>query len=316
MHGMNNLRGIDLNLLVVLDALLVERHVSRTALRLNMSQPAVSHALARLRALLDDPLFTRQGGRLAPTIRAMELSKPLAEALAQIRTVLGPDSFEPGRARHIFRLAMSDYGAEIVLPNLLHTLRRSAPNVVLAVTQRSREGMISGMMDGDIDLALGVFPQLPEQILSELLLNDHYACLIDRASLPLSAQSIDLDTYLARPHAQVAVDGEASTEVDEAIHAAGYARHVALILPHWSVAPRIIAGTDLILTVARTSLNSALQDNRLAILPPPIPLPAIPFSQISLKRRGSDQALRWLREMIVASAAHGADLAAPPSASR
>jgi DNA-binding transcriptional LysR family regulator len=303
MHAMNNLRGIDLNLLVVLDALLVERHVSRTALRLNMSQPAVSHALARLRSLLEDPLFTRQGGGLVPTIRAMELSKPLAEALSQIRTVLGPAGFEPGRARHIFRLAMSDYGSEIVLPNLLRELRRTAPDIDLAVTQLSREGMIAGIIDGDIDLGLGVFPLLPEQILPELLLNDEYACLVDRATLPPSAQSIDRDSYLARPHALVAVHGEASTEIDEAIHAAGYARRVALIMPHWSVAPKIITGTDLVLTVARTSLKCSLQDKRLVVLPPPIPLPAIPFSQISHKRRRSDPALRWLREMIVTSMA-------------
>jgi DNA-binding transcriptional LysR family regulator len=302
MHAMNNLRGIDLNLLVVLDALLVERHVSRTALRLNMSQPAVSHALARLRVLLDDPLLTRQGGGLAPTIRAMELSKPLAEALAQIRTVLGPDGFEPGRTRHTFRLAMSDYGAEIVLPRLLRELRRSAPNIDLAVTQLSREGMIAAVMDGDIDLGLGVFPPLPEQILSELLLDDDYACLVDRATLPPSAQWLDLESYLARPHALVAVHGVASTEIDEAIHAAGYARRVALIIPHWSVAPKTIAGTDLVLTVARTSLKSSLQDDRLVVIAPPIPLPAIPFSQISHKRRRSDPALRWLRNMIVASA--------------
>ncbi|MBB4409329.1 LysR family transcriptional regulator [Agrobacterium radiobacter] len=90
MHSMNNLRGVDLNLLVVLDALLSERHVSRAALRLNMSQPAVSHALARLRVLLEDPLFTRHSGGLSPTIRALELSQPVKEALAQIRAGLGP----------------------------------------------------------------------------------------------------------------------------------------------------------------------------------------------------------------------------------
>ncbi|MEO3998037.1 LysR substrate-binding domain-containing protein [Mesorhizobium sp. CAU 1732] len=301
MHDMNNLRGIDLNLLVILNALLVERHVSRTALRLNMSQPAVSHALARLRALLDDPLFTRQGGGLVPTIRAMELSRPLDEALSQIRTVLGPDSFEPGRTRHSFRLAMSDYGAEIVLPKLMHELRRSAPDIDLTVTQLSREGMIASVMDGDIDLALGVFPSRPEQILCELLFVDDYACLVDRATLAPSAQSIDLDNYLARPHALVAVHGEAATEIDEAIHAAGYARHVALIMPHWSVAPKTIPGTDLVLTVARSSLKSSLDDGRLIVVPPPIQLPTIPFSQISHNRRRSDPALRWLREMIVAS---------------
>lgn len=302
MHRMHNLRGIDLNLLVVLDALLVERHVSRSALRLNMSQPAVSHALARLRALLDDPLFIRQGGGLAPTVRALELSEPLTEALTQIRTVLGPDRFEPGRTRHRFRLAMSDYGAEIVLPKLLQELRRSATGVDLAITQLSREGMIAGVVDGSIDLGLGVFPQLPEQIHSDLLLKDEYVCLVDRVTLPPSAQSINLETYLARPHALVAVHGEASTEIDAAIHAAGYSRRVALVLPHWSIAPKIIAGTDLVLTVARTSLKSASTDECLAMLPSPIALPTISFSQISHKRRLRDPALRWLRDMIVQSA--------------
>lgn len=301
MHLMNNLRNIDLNLLVVLDALLVERHVSRTALRLNMSQPAVSHALARLRALLDDPLLVRRGGGLAPTLRALELSKPLAEALAQIRTVLGPDGFEPGRTRHAFRLAMSDYGAEILLPTLMRDMARSAPGVDLSVTQLSREGMVAGVIDGDIDLGLGVFPQLPDLVHSEPLFTDDYACLVDRTTLPSDSRMMDLKTYLARPHALVAVHGEASTEIDEAFHAAGHARRVALVIPHWSVAPKLIAGTDLVLTVARNSLRSVSRDRRLAVLPPPIPLPSIGFSQISHRRRQSDPALRWLREMIVRS---------------
>lgn len=112
MHPMNNLRAIDLNLLVVLDALLAERHLSRAAERLNMSQPAVSHALARLRHLLGDPLFHRRRREMVPTLRALELTAPLAEALAQIRTVLAPDGFDPIQ-RHVFRLAMSDYGAAL-----------------------------------------------------------------------------------------------------------------------------------------------------------------------------------------------------------
>lgn len=304
MHRMNNLRDIDLNLLVVLHALLIERHVSRTAIRLNMSQPAVSHALARLRARLDDPLFTRHGGTLVPTLRAMELSRPLADALAQIQSVLRPDGFEPDCTRHTFRLAMSDYGAGIVLPNLVTGLRHSAPNIDIVVTQLSREGMVASVMEGDVDLALGVFPLLPEQILPELLHRDTYACLIDRASLAPLAETIDLELYLARPHALVAVHGEASTEVDEAIHAAGHTRRVAVVLPHWGVAPKAIRGTDLILTVAAGSLTSIRDDDGLLVLPPPIRFPTIPFSQISHRRRRSDPALRWLRAFVVASAQH------------
>ncbi len=298
MHSMNNLRGVDLNLLVVLDALLSERHVSRAALRLNMSQPAVSHALARLRSLLGDPLFTRHGGGLSPTVRALELSQPLTEALAQVRAVLGPDGFDPAQSRHIFRLAMSDYGANIILPDLMRLMRQSAPGVDLSITQLSREGMIAGVVDGDVDLGLGVFPHLPAQIYPELLLSDRYVCLVDRASLPPPARQIDLEGYLARPHALVAVHGEASTEIDEAIHAAGLTRRVVLVLPHWSVAPKTIIGTDLILTVAARSLEALRRDKRLAIVPSPIDIPVIPFTQISHKRRRADPALRWLRRVV------------------
>lgn len=298
MHSMNNLRSVDLNLLVVLDALLSERHVSRAALRLNMSQPAVSHALARLRVLLEDPLFTRHGGGLSPTVRALELLRPLTEALAQIRAVLGPDGFDPAQSRHVFRLAMSDYGANIILPELMRLMRRSAPCIDLSITQLSREGMIAGVVDGDVDLGLGVFPHLPAQIYPELLFSDQYVCLVDRASLTPSVKRINLENYLARPHVLVAVHGEASTEIDETIHTAGFSRRVALVLPHWSVAPNTIIGTDLVLTVAAKSLESLRRHKRLVILPSPIEFPAIPFTQISHKRRQADPALRWLRNAV------------------
>merc|ERR1711965_1205160 len=110
MQQMNNLRGIDLNLLVVLDALLAERHVSRAAARLNMSQPAVSHALARLRVLFDDPLLIRRGGQLVASARALEIAPVLEEALRQMRVVFGPSGFDPAKEKRTFRLTMSDYG--------------------------------------------------------------------------------------------------------------------------------------------------------------------------------------------------------------
>ena len=160
---MNNLGGIDLNLLVVLDALLAERHVSRAALRLNKSQPAVSHALARLRTLFDDPLLVRHGGQLELTVRALEIAPQLAGALAHMRQLMGSQPFDPRRERRAFRLAMSDYAALVLLPRLMAVLRRQAPYVDLIVSQASREVMMSQVVDGEIDLALGVFPTLAEE---------------------------------------------------------------------------------------------------------------------------------------------------------
>lgn len=158
MQLMNDLRRIDLNLLVILDALLSEQHVTRAAERLHLSQPAVSHALARLRDLLGDALLVRQGSSLVPTARALELAMPLAEALAQVQALLEPNRFDPASAKRTFRVAMSDYSAAIFLPGLVRTLRREAPGIDLQIIQASREGMLDGVLNGDIDLAAGVFP--------------------------------------------------------------------------------------------------------------------------------------------------------------
>jgi len=291
MQRMNNLRAIDLNLLVVLDALLAERHLSRAAERLNMSQPAVSHALSRLRLLLDDPLFYRRSREMEPTLRALELTTPLAEALAQIRTVLSPDGFDP-TAHHVFRLAMSDYGAALLLPALMRILRKEAPSIDLVVTQKSREAMIAAVADGEIDMAFGVFSDLPPRCEAEMLFEDEYVCLLDPSAQPQPYEGMTDARYWAAPHVLAAVHGEAATEIDLHLQSHRKSRHIALVLPHWSVAPSVVRGTDLILTVARRCLEDV--EPELEITAAPIALPTIPFTAIYAKRRRSDPALRWL----------------------
>lgn len=291
MRDMNSLRAIDLNLLVVLDALLAEQHLSRAAARLNMSQPAMSHALGRLRLLLRDPLFRREGGQMLPTHRALAMAGPLTEAMAQIRSVLGPVGFDP-TTQHVFRLAMSDYGTGLLLPGLMRCLRKEAPGVELVITQHSREAMIAGVTDSTLDLALGVFPTVPAQLEQELLLEDRYVCVVDPGHQPPRPEGITREVFWAAAHAHVAVQGEFATELDLALNAHGGPRRVALVLPHWGIAPQAIAGTDLILTVARRSLP--VEVHPLTVLEPPFPLPPIPFSALYARRRRADPALRWL----------------------
>ncbi|WP_010138488.1 LysR family transcriptional regulator [Oceanicola sp. S124] len=292
---MNNLRAIDLNLLVVLDALLAERHLSRAAERLNMSQPAVSHALSRLRVLLDDPLFHRRRRGMEPTLRALELAAPLAEALAQIRSVLAPGGFDPMQ-RHVFRLAMSDYGASLLLPGLVQALRAEAPGIDLVVTQQSREGMIGAVADGQIDMAFGVFPELPSRCESDLLFVDDYVCLLDPSRQPQPYDGLTEALYGAAPHVLAAVHGEAATELDRHLQAQRRARRIALVVPHWSVASQVIGGTDLVLTIARRSLGAI--GTGLEVAAPPVPVPDIPFAAIYAKRRRADPALRWLLDRV------------------
>ena len=292
MHAMNDLRRVDLNLLVILDALLSEQHVTRAAERLHLSQPAVSHALGRLRDLLGDPLLVRQGGGLVATARALELAAPLADALVQVQSVLAPNRFDPASARRTFRLAMSDYGAALLLPGLVRALREQAPGIDLAITHASREGMQEGVLSGEIDLAAGVFPDLPAELRSTPLFEEHYACLVDRDSLPADG-GLDLPTYLARPHVLLEMRGSGTPEIERALTAIRERRHVAISLPHWGIAPQLIQGTDLILTVSSQGLLN-IDSRRLLVVPPPFHIPSFGFVLAWHKRRAGDGALQWL----------------------
>ena len=292
MHRMNSLAGVDLNLLVVLEALLAERHVSRAATRLNKSQPAVSHALARLRHLLGDPLLVRRSGGLEPTARAMEIAPALAEALDRVRHLLAPADFDPATERRTFRLAMSDYGAAVILPVLLPLMRAQAPHVDLVVSQASREVMVSQIVGGEIDLAFGVFPGLDRSVRSYRLFDERFACLADAASLG-GGQAMDLAAYLERPHALVDLRADRPNEIDAALAELGHKRRICLIIPHWGVAPYLISGTDLVLTVASRILPAP--DNGLCVFTPPFEIPAFQFTQIWHKRRDGDPAHQWLR---------------------
>lgn len=293
---MNDLRRIDLNLLVILDALLSEQHVTRAAERLHLSQPAVSHALARLRDLLGDPLLVRAGSGLVPTARALELAAPLAETLAQVQSLLAPNTFDPTSARRTFRLAMSDYGAALILPGLIRTLRAEAPGIDLQISHASREGMVEGLLNGDIDLAAGVLPELPGELRSTPLFEERYVCLLDRESLPAGGV-LDLPTYLSRPHVLLEMRGSGTPEIERTLTALRERRRVAISLPHWSVAPRFISGTDLILTVASRALKE-VDDQSLIVLPPPFEIAPFTFVSAWHKRRGGDQALNWLNRRI------------------
>ena len=292
------LRNIDLNLLVVLDALLTEKHVTRTGVRLHLSQPAISHSLNKLRVLLDDPLLIRQGNEVVLSALAQNLQAPLKEILGQIETLLGQSiDFVPADSQRTLRIAMSDYGAAIVLPKLLVQLRAQAPGTSLVVIQDSRLGMLEQVGQGRIDLAIGVFPAPGADICTEVLCEETFTCLLDRRSLPENGV-LDLDSYLARPHLLVSMDGNTRGEVDNVLRARGLKRRVAVNVPHWGTAPGMIADTDLILTVATRTLTNVPFGDTLVAMAPPLTVAPFNYVQAWHNRFNQDPAHRWLRELV------------------
>ncbi|SMF66377.1 MULTISPECIES: LysR family transcriptional regulator [unclassified Pseudomonas] len=301
---MDELRKIDLNLLLALHALLTEKHVTRAALRLHRSQPAVSHALAQLRRHFDDPLLIRQNGRMALTARAQALAKPLQDALGNLNALLAAPLFDPANAQRRFRLSLSDYASRIILPPLVRHVRQVAPGVDLAISQASRETMLAQLLDGELDLALGLFPELPQSITAQPLFEEHFISVADRQVLPASG-GLALADWLARPHVLMAMHPDAHDEIERALAAHGLQRRIALALPHWSAAVEVLAGTDLILTVASRAVGSLRQHQALRRFEPPLAIPSFAYQQAWHSRKDSDAGHRWLREAVWACSQPG-----------
>lgn len=295
---MDELRRIDLNLMLSLHALLTEQHVTRAAHRLHKSQPAVSHALAHLRQIFNDPLLIRRGSQLEPTALALQLQRPLEQALLQLNGLLDAGGFEPASEQREFRLAMSDYGAQIVLPPLMRILRRDAPGIRLAVSQASREAMLMQLHDGEIDLALGVFSDITSGLQAQTLFEEHLICIADRRSLGASG-TLEQAQWLQRPHVLVAMRPGGESEVDNVLGRLGLRRQIALSLPHWSAAAQVLAGTDLILTVSSRSAEPLRENAELVFFQPPLPIPSVLFQQVWHSRRHADPAHAWLREQLM-----------------
>ncbi|MEQ8966293.1 MAG: LysR substrate-binding domain-containing protein [Azospirillaceae bacterium] len=295
---MHNLRGIDLNLLVVLDALVAEQHVSRAAERLNMSQSAVSHALARLRDLFDDPILIRRGPAMVATPRALDLAGPLRGALTEIERTVGAGRsapFDPATARRTVRLGMSDYVAAVLAGDLMPRLRAAAPGIDVVMLTESRETVAEWVATGRLDLAVGVFDDLPPGVRASTLFDDPFVAAVDAANTAIPDPP-DLGAYLALPHMMVTVSGRRFGTIDRALSDIGRARRIVATVPHFLVAPRMILGTDIVLTTSSlTFAHAGPAEGGLRLFEPPVPLPTTRITLIRAWRDEDDPLQAWLR---------------------
>ncbi len=289
---------LDLNLLVILEALLAEKSVTRAADRVGLTQSAASHALTRLRDHFDDPLLVRARGGMALTARAQELAVPVRDALATLDAALrGPGPFEPARARRRFAIAMTDYLGVVLLPPLYARLAREAPQVDLAITSvvRSVEDTLGAE---SIDLVVTMAPLADEHpdLYQQRLFEERYVCVM-RRDHPAAARTLTVDAYCALDHVLIAPRGGRGI-VDRELATRGLARRVAVQVPHWLVAPHLVACSDLVLTVAERLARTYAPLLPLRIVELPIELAAISCWQRWHARSHSDPGHAWLRGLV------------------
>ncbi len=296
---MNNLRRLDLNLLVTLDVLLSEHNVTRAAQRLNFSQPSVSVHLAKLRDIFSDPLLLPGPRGMRPTARAEALREPLHQALDALGRAVSPASpFDPAEARHTWRIAAADYGESAMLLPALAGLRAAAPHARLAVLQVVPSRLARQAEQGEIDLALHTSEDAPAGLRRRALFKERYV-LVGRAGHPRLKRRPTLAQFCQLEHVIVSPDGGGFHGItDEALAAAGLTRRVVLSVPHFLFVLSVLASTDLVAMLP----SRLLRDTRaLRIVEPPVDVPGFEFAMFWHERSHRDPAHQWLREQIAGS---------------
>lgn len=293
---MVNLRTFDLNLLRVLDALLSEQQVSAAARRLNLSQPATSAALARLRSAFGDPLLVRSGNRMLTTPAAAALQPRLRRLLVEIDVALRPTPFDPAQSDRAFRVLANDYAATVILAPLAQRLERRAPKVrleIMALEDRFEERLA----EDDYDLAMRDGWALRRWPSRETLFEEHYVGLVRRGHPRLSTRPT-LEAYLAEGHVLISPAGRTPGVVDVALANLNRERHVAVTVPHFLAAPAIVARTDFTMALARRIAEQLASAYRLRLFPLPIPVPGFDLAMAWHPRNQADGAVAWLKQEV------------------
>ncbi|CAH1666341.1 DNA-binding transcriptional regulator, LysR family [Hyphomicrobiales bacterium] len=294
-----NLRSLDLNLLVVLDALLDEAHVSRAADRLGLSQPATSAALQRCRELFRDALLERGRGTMHLTPKAESLRAPLKSLLAGVVDLVDPPIVPLSEIRQSIRITTADYPALFVIPPLQQELQRSAPGIDVVIQPwHGADAAQAALVDGSSDIAISVLPPAEDDLHREELLTEHYLAAM-RAGHP-AAEAFDLEAWLAYPHILVSGRGDTRTPIDAELARRGLSRRVGLVVPNFQMVPSLLLGSDMIALVPSRILPDF---EGLASFPPPLPVAGFQLHLAWHRRRAKDAALQHVAR-ILASLLH------------
>jgi DNA-binding transcriptional LysR family regulator len=293
-----NLASLDLNLIVALEALLEEASVGRAADRLSLSQPAMSHALKRLRALLEDPLLVRVGARMQLTARAEVLRSPVQDALSRVRDLLVGEGFDPAHSTRSFQLFVADNASDLLLPPLLKRLQKEAPHVSIRVHPVRGNMPDSFELARLVDVAIACVPHRFKGFYQQHLFRDRDACAVRRGH-PFATRVTDVDEFLNARH--VAVVGREFTEdpVDTWLQQEGLRRNVALTVPHYLQALHVVAQSDLIAVLPERLIHAYARILHVDALP--VPLDVGTFDEFILHpaRNHADPGCLWLRKVLM-----------------
>ena len=307
-----HLSQVDLNLFVVLEAIYREGNVTRAGQQLNLTQPAISHALKRLRDLLQDPLFVRQGPHMVPTPFTRNMIEEVRHALQILEVNLRASrNFVPENAHRNFHLSLWEYAEALILPSLLQRLTHAAPGMSITTSRVKRRDLETELASGSFDLAIDIPMTTSERIRHSWLLNEPFV-VIARREHPAIGDKLDLDTYLAQRHIQVSSRRHGPSVVDVELSRRGLCRQVFLRSQHNHTACMVVSKTDMLLTLPERHahlLNTSLMNQ---VYPLPLRGPRLEAHLYWHESVENDPASRWLREEIEKAIAPDPQVPGPP----
>jgi DNA-binding transcriptional LysR family regulator len=301
---------VDLNLFIVFEAIYTEGSVTRASQKLNLTQPAISHALARLRQLFNDPLFERRGHAMVATPLARSSIEPVRRALRGFEVTLnGLAQFDPAQSEKQFTVAVRDVLEATILPPLIEGIGETAPGVSLAAVKVERRELESELAAGTLDIAVDVLLPLSSEVRHAQLLVDK-TVVVMRKDHPRIGNALDLDAYLAEDHILASSRRRGPGLEDFELSRLGVQRRIRLRCQHYYAACRVVSRTDLLLTMPERYALAANQHAANRILPFPIEMPPFDVYLYWHANVDNDPANRWLRTQVM-DAIHGDASPAP-----
>ncbi|MBW4443361.1 MAG: LysR family transcriptional regulator [Plectolyngbya sp. WJT66-NPBG17] len=294
-----NLSEIDLNLLVAFEALLEERSVTLAAQRLHLGQPAMSAALGRLRIVFEDELFIRMGRKMQPTSKAILIASGILAALNQIRQTLEASQvFDPDASSRRFEIGSSDYTSYVMLPSLLEFCGQHAPHLNFRLIGYEKDSLGELLEQGTIDVALGVFPTLPQQTHCISLFQEHFVGIARQGHPAIAHGTMSLETFASLSHALVTLRRDTTGEIDKLLAQHHLQRRVALTTPHMLALPAILTTNDLIATVPNRVAVQLVRLHNLELFELPVETGTWTVSMLWSKLADKDAANTWLRQTL------------------
>ena len=296
-----DIRSVDLNLLKAFDALMSERAVTRAAGRIGLSQPAMSHALSRLRDLFADDLFVRTATHMEPTPRAREIAPLVASAIERIEAALNlGNGFDPATSTGVFTAGMAEYAEVALVGRLTASFAAQAPNATLRLVPASGHEALEQLDRGEIDVAIAHLQHLPSHIDSMLLLRDRFV-LVARRGHPIGKRALKVEDYAALNHVLVSPRGATSGAADRVLAEMELSRRISLLVATYLALPAALAQSDLVATVPERTARQLAGAGNLQISPLPLDLSQT-VSMAWHRRTASEPAQTWFRSLLTEAA--------------